>query len=306
MNCSFRNHLLLLNIIFTCGFLVHVFTIGSNLMHPEYPSIRVYSKDLNQISFPLTFKLCVTEQENFTERYTKMGYADEHSFFTGKSIFDEELIGWGGHSRNGSSLHHVLGLGVHILSKVNLLLIDVLSNVSFNWKDILRQVDLWTMDRTKFTVTGTDIKWSLLPSGYPTCQAVDLTQYFDLKKVTPMFFVFKFFPRENLGLSLHIEDRETSLLKRGLRSQRHDYLGFGSAIKIDSLASGVYKRFHLKISQTINLEIDSGIKCRKYPNIEFQSYRNCDEDFVYKKMKYTFQAMPFWAAKTFEEVTNRT
>ena len=144
-----------------------------------------------------------------------------------------------------------------------------------------------------YTVTGTDIKWSLLPS-YPTCQAVDLAQYFDLKKLTPLFFVFTFFPRENLGLSLYVEDRETSLLKRSLRSQRHDYLGFGSAVEIDSLSSRVYKRFHLKISQTINLEIDSGIKCRKYPNKEFQSYRNCDEDFVYKKMKNTFKAMPFW------------
>ena len=92
---------------------MHVFTIGSNLMNPEYPSIRVYSKDLNQISFPLTFKICVTEQENFTERYTKMGYANELSFFAGKSIFDEELMGWGGHSQNGSSLYHVLGLCEH-------------------------------------------------------------------------------------------------------------------------------------------------------------------------------------------------
>ena len=161
------------------------------------------------------------------------------------------------------------------------------------------------MDRTKYTVTGTDIKWSLLPS-YPTCQAVDLTQYFDLKKVTPKVFVFNFFPRENLELSLQIEDRGTSLLKRSLRSQRHDYLGFGSPVEIDNLSSGVFKRFHLKISQTINLEIDSGIKCRKYPNEEFQSYRSCDEDFVYKKMKNTFKAMPFWAAKTLEEVTNQT
>ena len=92
---------------------MHIYTIGSNLMHPEYPSIRVHSGDLNKINFPLTFKLCVTEQENFTERYTKMGYANELSFFAGKSIFDEELMGWGGHSQNGSSLYHVLGLCEH-------------------------------------------------------------------------------------------------------------------------------------------------------------------------------------------------
>ena len=245
MNFSIRKNLFLLNIIFTCGFLVHVFTIGANLVHPEYPSIRVFSKGLKEINFPLSFKLCVTEKENFTERYKKIGYSDEHSFFTGKSKFDNEVIGWGGHSQNGSTLHHIQGLGGYILSKGNFILIDVLLNVSFNWKDILKQVDLWTMDRSKFTVAGKDINWTLIPSGYPTCQAVDLTQSFDLKKLTPMFFVFKFFPLENLGISLQIEDLKTSLLKRSLRSQRHDYLGFGSAVEIDKLSSGVYKRLDL-------------------------------------------------------------
>ena len=128
---------------------------------------------------------------------------------------------------------------IHITLRV--INVDVLSNVSFSWKDILKQVDLWTMDRTKFTVKGKDIKWSLLPSGYPTCQAVDLTESFDLKKQTPMFFVFKFFLRKNFGISLQIEDRRTSLLKRSLRSQRHDYVG--SAIELDSLSSGIYIDF---------------------------------------------------------------
>ena len=89
MNLVTRNHLLLLNLFFTCGFLVHVFTIGFNLLHPEYASIRVYEEDLKQIDFPLSFKICVREQENSTERYKRMGYADEYSFFAGNSMFEE-------------------------------------------------------------------------------------------------------------------------------------------------------------------------------------------------------------------------
>ena len=109
MNLLTRHHLLLLNLFFTCGFLVHVFTIGFNLMHPDYPSIRVYEHDLKQIDFPLSFKLCVTEQENSTERYRRMGYADEYRFFAGKSRFEEEVIGWSGHSQNGSTLFNIQG-----------------------------------------------------------------------------------------------------------------------------------------------------------------------------------------------------
>ena len=181
---------------------------------------------------------------------------------------------------------------------------DVLSNVSFDWNNILKKVDLWAIDGTKFSVTGKNIKWSLLPSGYPTCQAVDLTEIFDLKLQTPLLLAFKFFPLENLGVSIQIEDRGTSLLKRRLRSQRHDYVG--SIVDIESLSKVVKKRFHLKISQTINLEIDPGIRCRNYPSKDFLNYRHCDEHFVNKKMKTTYKVMPFWAATTFEEVTNRT
>ena len=152
-------------------------------------------------------------------------------------------------------------------------------------------------------MTGKDIKWSLIPSGYPTCQAVNLAKIFDLKMLTPMSFVFKFFRSKNLGISIIIGDRKRLLFKRTLRSQRHDY--DGQPLKIDGLSEGKYKRFHLKISQTIDLEMDSGINCINYPNDKFQSYRNCDESFVYEKMK-TFKAMPFWAAKTLEDVTNRT
>ena len=104
-----RNHLLLLNLFFTCGFLVHIFTIGYYLIHPKYPSIRVYEEDLKQIDFPLSFKICVTEQENSTERYRKLGYKDEYRFFAGESMFEEEVIGWGGHTQNGSTLYHIRG-----------------------------------------------------------------------------------------------------------------------------------------------------------------------------------------------------
>ena len=111
MNLLTRNRMLFLNLLFTCIFLVHISTIGFNLIHPDYPSVRVYEEDLKQIDFPLSFKICVTEQENSTERYKRIGYADEYEFFMGKSMFEENVVGWGGHSQNGSSLYHIQGKG---------------------------------------------------------------------------------------------------------------------------------------------------------------------------------------------------
>ena len=88
---------------------MHLFTIGFYLINPEYPSIRVYNKELKQINFPLYFKICATELNNFNERYQKMGYSNEHNFFNGYSRFERNIIGWGGHNENGSTLYHIKG-----------------------------------------------------------------------------------------------------------------------------------------------------------------------------------------------------
>ena len=110
---------------------------------------------------------------------------------------------------------------------------------------------------------------------------------------------------ENLGVSIKIVDRDQALRRRWLRStQATNYEG--SNINIDSLADPSYKSFFLTLSQTIYLETESGINCRNYPNNEFESFQECDEYFVYNKMKNHHKIMPFWAAKTLDEVTTLT
>ena len=141
-----------------------------------------------------------------------------------------------------------------------------------------------------------------MPSGFPTCQEVDLTNVFDLSTVTPLFVTIDLNPVKNFGMSLQIVDRKKSLAKRSLRSQRQDY--DGSPVEIEDLHSKVFKRYYFKIAQTIHLEMETGIKCRNYPNQDFASYKECDESFVYNEMKDTYNLMPFWAATKDKEVTN--
>ncbi len=59
----------------------------------------------------------------------------------------------------------------------------------------------------------------------------------------------------------------------------------------------------LTISQTVDVETHKGKACTNYPTQDFTSYRECDEKFVYDLMKNTYNLMPFWAAKNFEEIT---
>ena len=184
---------------------------------------------------------------------------------------------------------------------------DLLKNVSFDWRKIVSFVkitDPLHINDYKH-VNGTDIEWSIIPSGYPTCQLVDLKKIIEKERLTPHFILIYFNKVENLGISIKIVDRNRGLRKRGLRStQAKNY--DGSNVDVDDLLEPTYKSFFLTLSQIIYLETKSGFNCRNYPNNEFNSYQECDEHFVYNEMRNKHKIMPFWAAKTLDEVTTLT
>ena len=178
--------------------------------------------------------------------------------------------------------------------------LDMMRNVSFDWSKILRSILIYQENFTE--LPGKNITWSVVPADYPACQVIDLANYVEFKNVTPYFITFAFFKVENLRITLRIEDKGKSLMKRALRSQSNDY--DGQPLEIDDLSTPMVKRFLITISQKINLDTDPGITCTHYPNKDYSSYRECDENFVYNEMKNNYKMMPFWAAKSLDEVTN--
>ena len=62
--------------------------------------------------------------------------------------------------------------------------------------------------------------------------------------------------------------------------------------------------YALTISQKIDLETDKGKNCKNYPNKNFSSYRECDENYVYNEVVKNYNMMPFWAAKKIDEITH--
>ena len=59
-----------------------------------------------------------------------------------------------------------------------------------------------------------------------------------------------------------------------------------------------------KLSQTIDTEEDEEKLCENYPHNGFNSYKECDEQFVYDELKNKFIIMPVWAALDKTETTN--
>ena len=175
---------------------------------------------------------------------------------------------------------------------------DVLKGTSFDWNKILKEVAVYTIDHIWESVNGTDIKWSLTPK-FPACQTFEFKDYFPKQKPLQIFLYFN--PIENLAVDLYLEDKNF-VLSRTLKSTLLAYSG--PKITLISLNEFMRIRMMVNVIQTIDPELDTKKNCTNYPNENFKSYRDCDRQFVYDKMKNTFGLMPFWATDDLNEVTN--
>ena len=156
---------------------------------------------------------------------------------------------------------------------------DVLKGVSFDWNKILKQVDVLTIDYMLESVNGTDLRWSLTPK-YPACQTFEFKDYFPNQKPLQIYFLFN--PMENLAVDLHLEDKNL-VLQRPLKSALLAYSG--PKITMENLNEITDTQVMLNVIQTINSELDGKQNCTNYPNINFKSYKDCDRQFFYDKIK---------------------
>ena len=82
------------------------------MLNPEQPSVKTYKKDLKDIDFPMTLRLCLQlEKLDGSDKNMKpLGYKNIREYFMGKSRYNGSSIGWAGHMKNGSTLGSIEGL----------------------------------------------------------------------------------------------------------------------------------------------------------------------------------------------------
>ena len=98
------------NLMLTLFCLLHISLNAHQMLYPNLPDIRIYKTDLQKIDFPIVFKMCATETQNSTARYTNVGYENSFDFFQGVSMYNKSLYGWSGHYKNGSTIASVKGI----------------------------------------------------------------------------------------------------------------------------------------------------------------------------------------------------
>ena len=109
MRCHAKVVVTSINVFFSIIFLVHISSIGYHTLYPEVPEIVVSKKNLNEIDFPITFRICAFELNDTVSRYKLFGYNNHDDYFRGRSMFNDTLYGWAGHDQYGSVLANVEG-----------------------------------------------------------------------------------------------------------------------------------------------------------------------------------------------------
>ena len=104
-----KNFEKVLHTILIVSCIVHVLFICVQIFHPSLPEIRVYKKDLKDIEFPISFRICAQELREGDEKFKKLGDKGISDFFRGRSMFNKSLVGWRGHTENGSTISTVEG-----------------------------------------------------------------------------------------------------------------------------------------------------------------------------------------------------
>ena len=71
------------------------------------------------------------------------------------------------------------------------------------------------------------------------------------------------------------------------------------------MRQGKMRNFRVKIKQRVHIEDEKGNTCRNYPNSDFESYRECDQQFMMTTVEKTAPGlMPLWMTEDLSKVTS--
>ena len=98
----------LVNVVLLISCTIHVISIINSIFYPKLPTIRVFKRNLTDMEFPLSFKICA-EGDKELKLYDRLGYHNKKEFIRGRSTYDDSIIGWAGHTSNGSTFGTVEG-----------------------------------------------------------------------------------------------------------------------------------------------------------------------------------------------------
>ena len=253
---------------------------------PKQTNTSLENVDLEEIEFPLVFKICSQPGFNVSA-IREAGYGhrtsknDVANYFFGQSRFDFSTVGWAGH-QNGSSV-------------VDTDVAEIFERVqSHKSSDIVKEI-IVNMKRGKSKNISVD-QVHLSRVNFPNnCYSLDILDNPDMNTegIKMVTFVLR-----SQGESTFV-----FLKGRSMNTDRDisDHVFHRTYIELESK---ITKKYSVEISKNIFVEDDLSKNCLKYPNKNFASYNDCDERYM-KNICEQEGLLPIWLTNDFEKVTKQ-
>ena len=77
-----------------------------SIFNPEIPDVESSQRDLEDIEFPISFRICIHHLEApiiKNQKFKDAGYKNYYAFFKGRSLYNKSHYGFLGHLENGST-----------------------------------------------------------------------------------------------------------------------------------------------------------------------------------------------------------
>ena len=97
-----KHHRKTLNMLCCIAFCWQLYGILGDWIHPSQKTTDISEDQLKDLTFPITFKVCMKPGFN-TTALKEEGYASISEYFFGQSRFNNSLYGWAGHTNTSDT-----------------------------------------------------------------------------------------------------------------------------------------------------------------------------------------------------------
>ena len=91
------------------AFTVQMCILANDQINPSQTETHMEEKKLDDIEFPVLFKICIKPAFNIKE-LKATGYWNIWGYFIGQSIHNDSIFGWAGHTKDGNVIGSVKGI----------------------------------------------------------------------------------------------------------------------------------------------------------------------------------------------------
>ena len=261
--------------------LIQLYNLLKHFVDPSMTNTYVEEIPLEEMDFPLNIKICVRPGLN-TTALDKLGYSGPSYYVRGSNKVNQSVISWDGYNEKGMAITTAKEL-------------IKLSRPAWNdYLPIIRYDNHTASSAAKLKLNK--VNW-LDECHFANLDDIDQASK-DGRKIISILFN-RTLLEDDITVELNFQGKSLATHRQILS---HEFYSTGDSLK---LGKGV-STYIVKIKKNVFVEEDPRKTCRNYPNLEFSSYADCDDDFMRKRIEAVAPGLnltPPWLTDNLDKVT---